>query len=152
MAHRLDGALEAPEGRGGLPVSRSGGPGVGAPRSVGAAAAWRRCRAGLRAQRSEDEQGVGEDSTTLSPPLKPESQEKASLYLRVLALVLVLVLAPVDLVPVVALGDAPVAAVVEGGVVGVGLDGGAVRRRSGRPVLGGEGIREGEAEGSPNTT
>lgn len=74
------------------------------------------------------------------------------MYLRVLALVLVLVLAPVDLVPVVALGDAPVAAVVEGGVVGVGLDGGVVRRRSGRPVLGGEGIREGEAEGSPNTT
>jgi hypothetical protein len=82
------------------------------------------------------------------PPLKPKPQGKASLYLRVLALVL----APVDLVPVVALGDAPVAAVVEGGVVGVGLDGGAVRRRSGRPVLGGEGIREGEAEGSPNTT
>jgi hypothetical protein len=72
------------------------------------------------------------------------------LYLRVLALVLVLVL--VDLVPVVALGDAPVAAVVGGGVVGVELDGGAVRRRSGRPILGGEGIREGEAEGSPNTT
>ena len=98
MAYRLGGALEAPEGRGGLAVPRLRGPGVEAPRSVSAAAAWRRCRAGLRAQRlSEDEQGVGGDSTTLSPPLSRSRRGRrpcTCVYLLLFLFLFSLILSP----------------------------------------------------------